>query len=236
MADAATAEAGAALSAKGLVMSRTCRIVWMVVTSIASTTIVFAQRPGPASRPAPVELTGVLKGALSTHDGATDWSAIVVGASKSYLIVGLGKDYATLRKFASKRVVVRGVVADEFVDPAGGKIKLEGSIAGVRYDGNLSVDKLGDVALQPVVALTGAVDEVDQPSPADPTKTSKSVRLTTAGEKPVVYVASETAAKKLKALIGKQAKVKAFLDGPRLDDVESATEFKAPVSRPAKRS
>ena len=140
-----------------------------------------------------------------------------------------------MKKLVGKRVVARVTVVTEMPGPDGKPIKLASTLAGIRYDGNLMLDSIADVSLQPTIDLVGTVDEVETPSTADPKKSEKRVRLTVAGDQPVAYLASTAAAKKLRVFVGKKVAVRAYATGSALDDVETASAVREAEVKPPKR-
>lgn len=192
------------------------------------------KRGAPASRPTPTTVTGVLKGAAYTHDGKTEWAAFVVGESATYGVNGGGDAYASLKKLVGKRVAVRGDVATEFTGPDGKTLKLSGTFAGIRYDGNVGIRTVEDVSLQPLTALVATVERREEKSAADPQKPIKTYRLVVDGERPSIYEASPAAAKRLQDHVGKRMTVRCYLNGATVDAVESVSPAPPPASRPTK--
>lgn len=190
----------------------------LFVAALALAVAAPAQK-GPQAQASTV--TGVLKGATSTHDGSTDWCAFVASETATYLIVYTGKDYATLKKLLDKRVAVRGELVTELVHE-GKKVQLAGSVGAIHYSGNLTIQGVADVQAQAVSELTGTVAEVEQPA-ADKAKGKavKVLQLRSEGNKPVVHAVSPEAAKKLKEHLGKLVRVRAYVAGDRIEAVDS---------------
>lgn len=199
-------------------------LVFFVALSI--TPHAHAQRRPAETRPTAEAVSGVLKGALSTHDGATDWCAFVVGDKATFLITCRADDYATMKKLTGKRVIARGTVTTEVKEPSGETIKIGGTVGGIKYQGCVEVTAIKDVVLQPIEELSGKVEEIETKSPTDPKKTEKSIRFSTIGETPKELGVSAAAAKKLKDHVGKNVSIRAYLNGDRIDEIEKATPIK----------
>lgn len=197
--------------------------------------VILAAQAGAALRaqakpPTPPQTTvsGTLKGAASMHDGKSDWSAILVGRQASYLVVLAGADYKLLKKFAGKRVLVQGEAITEFRDRQSGEtMKLSGAIAGIRYDGNLSIKSIDAVTEQKAVERKGVVQAAEAGPDADSRATDKGARLLVDG-KSLTAAAGSPAAKKLLAHLGKEVVVRCYLNGDTIDDIDTVTVVKLP--------
>lgn len=204
-------------------LNRSSIVVFLVGVALSITPQLHAQRRPAETRPSAEAVSGVLKGALSTHDGATDWCAFVVGDKATYLITCRADDYATMKKLTGKRVIARGSVTTEVKEPSGETIKIGGTVGGIKYQGCVEVTAIKDVVLQPIEELTGKVEEIEIKSSTDPKKVERSIRFSVAGETPKVFGVSPAAAKKLKDHVGKSVSIRAYLNGDRIDEIEKAT-------------
>jgi hypothetical protein len=185
------------------------------------------------SRPSASAVTGVLKGADYTHDGKSEWAAFVATESATFSINGGGEGYKNLKKLVGKRVAVKGTVAKEMVGSDGRPMKLSGSVGGIRYEGAVSIGAAGDVTPQPVTELTGMV-EVEEKAGADQKAVTRIWRIIVADDRPVTYVATATAAKKLKDLAGKRVVARCYLNGETIDDVERIALAKEVAEKPGR--
>ena len=184
----------------------------------------FGQVQPPKAAPAERLVSGVLKGAISTHDGSTDWIAILVGEEHSYIIVGGEGRYTEMKKKVGRRVVVRGEPMTEFRDPETGEmVKLAGKVAGIAYDGNLGIKGIDAVTDQALSELVGKVEITEQKSARDPGKTEKLGRIRIEGEEGKVLRVAGSAFKKIKALDGRRVRLKAYVLEEVIDAIATVT-------------
>lgn len=120
-----------------------CGLLWIQI--LAQTQ---AQHAGPIYEPTTIH-EGTLRGALDHHDGESNWIALVTTERGTFLLVGVIGKYDALKKFTNKRVLVKGAITTAMLLPDGGTAPLRGSVAGLKYVGNLTISSLLDVSLAP---------------------------------------------------------------------------------------
>ncbi|MCB9832101.1 MAG: hypothetical protein H6807_06450 [Planctomycetes bacterium] len=121
-------------------------LAFVLLAVVAAAPGLRAQQDGPVFVPV-AEHEGVLKGVIDRHDGKPDWIAVLKTDEAAYLIVGPTDTYQEMKRFAGKKVVVKGGVATYMRMSDGEVIKLEGRVGNIRYQGNLEIASVDEIRL-----------------------------------------------------------------------------------------